>query len=114
LKSARPGTIRGMAHITGGGLPGNLPRVFPEGCRAVVDRATWRVPPIFGLIQRLGGIAQREMDRTFNNGVGFVLVVAAAEADRVLAHLRRRRTGAVRIGSVARGARGLEYAEHHA
>ena len=113
MRAVPPGTIRGMAHITGGGLPGNLPRVFPEKCRAIVRRSTWRVPAIFHLIQRLGGIAQSEMDRTFNNGVGFVLVVAAAEADRVLTQLRRRRTAAVRIGTVERGARGFEYDECH-
>lgn len=114
MRVVPPGTIRGMAHITGGGLPGNLPRVFPEGRRAVVRRSAWRVPPIFELIQRLGNVSQNEMDRTFNNGVGFVLVVAAAHADRVLSHLRRRRTGAARIGTVERGVRGLEYDERHA
>jgi phosphoribosylformylglycinamidine cyclo-ligase len=114
LGSVPAGAIRGMAHITGGGLPGNLPRVLPTNCRAVVRRDSWRVPPIFSLIQRLGNVTRTEMDRTFNNGVGFVLVVAAAEADRVLTHLRRRRTGACRIGAVARGTRGLEYVERDA
>lgn len=115
LLAAMPtGTIRGMAHITGGGLPGNLPRVLPADCRAVVRRGTWRVPPIFPLIQRLGNVAPAEMDRTFNNGVGFVLVVAAKDADRVLARLRARRTGACRIGVVARGPRGLAYVDRDA
>ncbi|MCC6767198.1 MAG: phosphoribosylformylglycinamidine cyclo-ligase [Deltaproteobacteria bacterium] len=114
LAAAPRGAIRGMAHITGGGLPGNLPRVLPAGCRAVVRRASWRVPPIFPLIQRLGGVARAEMDRTFNNGVGYVLVVAASRAERVLAHLRRQRTGACRIGVVERGTRGLEYVERDA
>ncbi len=109
LRSMPTGAVRAMAHITGGGLPGNVPRVLPNGCRAVVDRRAWHVPPIFGLIERLGRVPRAEMDRTFNNGVGFVLVVAAAHADRVLAHLRGRRAGARRIGVIARGARGLTY-----
>lgn len=108
------GTIRAMAHITGGGLPGNLPRVLPRGCRAVVRRGSWRVPPIFGLIERLGRVPRAEMDRTFNNGIGFVLVVAHARASQVLADLRRRRTGALVIGDVARGEHGLVYAEDDA
>lgn len=108
------GTVHAMAHITGGGLPGNLPRVLPRGCRAVVNRGSWRVPPIFGLIERLGRVPRAEMDRTFNNGIGFVLVVARARAIRVLADLRRRRTGAVVIGTVERGDHGLVYAEDDA
>jgi phosphoribosylformylglycinamidine cyclo-ligase len=111
LRVMPPGTIRAMAHITGGGLPGNLPRVLPAGCRAVVQRGSWRVPPIFGLIERLGSVSRPEMDRTFNNGVGFVLVVAKARAERVLADLRRRRTGACRIGTIAKGERGLTFTD---
>ncbi len=110
LRSMPPGTVRAMAHITGGGLPGNLPRVLPKGCRAVVERGTWRVPPIFRLIERLGRVPRAEMDRTFNNGIGYVLVVARSRADRVLAHLRRRRTGACTIGAIERGAGGLVFA----
>jgi phosphoribosylformylglycinamidine cyclo-ligase len=109
LAAAPNGAVRGMAHVTGGGLPGNLPRVLPANCRALVRRGTWRTPPIFPLIQRLGNVPRAEMDRTFNNGVGFVLVVAAAHAERVAAYLRRWRTGARRIGEIVRGARGLEY-----
>jgi phosphoribosylformylglycinamidine cyclo-ligase len=100
-----------MAHITGGGLSGNLPRILPPGCHAVVRRGSWRVPPIFGLIERLGHVPRAEMDRTFNNGVGFVLVVANAHAARVFAHLRKRRTGARVIGVITRGPRGLTFAE---
>lgn len=114
LRRHPPGTIHAMAHITGGGLPGNLPRVLPRGCRAVVRRDSWRVPPIFGLIERLGRVSRAEMDRTFNNGIGFVLVVAQARASQVLADLRRRRTGAVVIGDVTRGEHGLVYAEDDA
>jgi phosphoribosylformylglycinamidine cyclo-ligase len=110
LKAVPAGAVRGMAHITGGGLPGNLPRVLPSGCRAVVRRRSWRTPAIFDLIERLGRVSRAEMDRTFNNGVGFVLVVAAARAEQVLAHLRRRRTGAFVLGTIERGERGLRFA----
>jgi phosphoribosylformylglycinamidine cyclo-ligase len=111
LRRMPSGTVRGMAHITGGGLPGNLPRVLPPNCRAVVQRGSWRVPPIFPLIERLGRVSRAEMDKTFNNGIGFVLVVAAAHAERVVSHLRKARSGACRIGTVERGPRGLRYLE---
>lgn len=114
LRRMPPGTVRGMAHITGGGLPGNLPRVLPAGCHAVVQRGSWRVPPIFDLIQRLGNVPRAEMDRTFNNGVGFVLVVAASQATRVLTYLRKRRTGASVIGAISRGTPGLTFVEDDA
>jgi phosphoribosylformylglycinamidine cyclo-ligase len=109
LRDVPHGTVRAMAHITGGGLPGNLPRVLPKGCRAVIDRRTWRVPPIFRLIERLGRVSRAEMDRTFNNGIGFVIVVDAARAARVLTQLRRQRTGARRIGTIVRGGAGVVF-----
>ena len=114
LRRMPSGAVRGMAHITGGGLPGNLPRVLPAGCRAVVRRGSWRTPPIFDLIERLGRVPRAEMDRTFNNGVGFVLIVAASHTARVLAHLRQHRTGACVIGAIARGTRGLTFTEDDA
>jgi phosphoribosylformylglycinamidine cyclo-ligase len=101
--------VRGMAHITGGGLPGNLPRILPAGCRAVVRRGTWRIPPIFTMIERLGRVSRREMDRTFNNGIGFVLVVGRAAADTVVARLRARRLRPAVIGEIVRGDRGLDF-----
>ncbi len=109
LRRLPAGAVHAMAHITGGGLPGNLPRVLPARCRAVVRRGAWRVPPIFGLIARHGRVSRDEMDRTFNNGIGYVLVVAAAHADRALAFLRTRRAGAYRIGTIVRGTRGLAF-----
>jgi phosphoribosylformylglycinamidine cyclo-ligase len=109
LLAAAPRAIRGMAHITGGGLPGNVPRVLPAGCRAVVRRGTWRTPPIFSLIERLGRVSRREMDRTFNNGIGFVLVVARAAAESVVARLRGQRLRPAVIGEVVRGKPGLDF-----
>src|SRR5271166_1868266 len=97
--------IKGLANITGGGVLENLPRVMPEKVQAVVDRGSWPVPPIFGFIHRLGGIAEEEMDRTFNNGLGMVASVARDDADRVMALLRRRKCAAYVIGEVRRGPR---------
>jgi len=80
---------------------------MPANTRAVVERGSWPTPPIFGLIQRLGKIDRAEMDRTFNNGLGMVAIVPAGEADRVVAHLRRREFAAYVVGQVTRGKRGV-------
>lgn len=79
--------IKAMAHITGGGLIDNLPRSLPAGLGADLDAGTWRVPPIFDLIQRLGEVPAADMARTFNLGIGMVLVVAAVNVPAVLAAL---------------------------
>jgi phosphoribosylformylglycinamidine cyclo-ligase len=85
LAAAKTGAVHAAAHITGGGLPGNLVRVIPEGCAAVVDRKSWAVPRIFEEIRRIGPVDDTEMERVFNLGIGMVLVVAAAGVDEVLA-----------------------------
>jgi phosphoribosylformylglycinamidine cyclo-ligase len=80
--------VKAFAHVTGGGLPGNVPRNLPEGTRAVLDARRWPQPPIFDLVQREGGVPQDDMDRTFNMGLGLVAVLApphAEQARRVLA-----------------------------
>jgi phosphoribosylformylglycinamidine cyclo-ligase len=74
--------VRAFAHITGGGLPGNLVRVLPSGCAAVLERGAWPVPPIFDRIQRAGDVADDEMERVFNLGIGMVAIVAPADAER--------------------------------
>ncbi len=74
--------VRAMAHVTGGGLPGNLPRVLPPGCAAVLRAGSWTVPPVFGLIARLGGVEPEEMRRTFNLGIGLAAVVPPEDAER--------------------------------
>jgi phosphoribosylformylglycinamidine cyclo-ligase len=102
--------VRAMAHVTGGGLTGNLPRVLPAGCRAVIRRDAWPVPPIFRLLQAGGRIADAEMFRVFNMGVGFVCVVPAAAAARAGAALRAAGIPTWEIGEVTRGARGVRYA----
>jgi phosphoribosylformylglycinamidine cyclo-ligase len=102
-------SVRAMAHITGGGLTGNLPRVLPAGCRAVIQRGTWPVPEVFRWLQRRGGIDEAEMFRVFNMGIGFVLVVPEASALGVLARFWKARVPAFRIGAIRRGARGVTY-----
>ncbi|MGH7817105.1 MAG: phosphoribosylformylglycinamidine cyclo-ligase [Candidatus Binatia bacterium] len=98
--------IKGAAHITGGGITGNLPRVLPRGRRAVIERNSWPAPPIFALIQRIGAVAQAEMDSTFNNGLGMILVVSKTEADGVMRALKGMDDKAFVIGEIRTGARG--------
>ena len=83
----RAGLLRAAAHVTGGGLPENLPRVLPRGLRAVVDADAWPEPAIFGWLRARGPVAREEMYRTFNCGIGMVAVVPAAERERALALL---------------------------
>ncbi len=95
--------VRGMAHITGGGIAGNLGRVIPEGLSARLSVDAWTVPPVFRALQELGGVAQSEMFRTFNMGVGFALVVppeAEAQATELLAAVGER---VFRLGEIAAG-----------
>ena len=80
--------VKGMAHITGGGLVENVPRVLPAGTRARMHRDAWPRPPLFDWLQREGGVADAEMHRVFNCGIGLVVVVAAADADAAIARLR--------------------------
>jgi phosphoribosylformylglycinamidine cyclo-ligase len=98
--------IKGAAHITGGGITGNLPRVLPKGRRAVIERGSWPVPPIFTVIQNIGAIEQGEMDRTFNNGVGMILVAGARHADRIVRTLKDLGEKCFIIGEIRAGTRG--------
>jgi phosphoribosylformylglycinamidine cyclo-ligase len=94
--------VRGMAHITGGGLPGNLPRAL-GGLGARLYGGSWEEPPVFGLIRSLGGVAEEEMRRVFNLGVGFCVVVAEGGAEKALAVLAEVGYEARRIGEVVAG-----------
>jgi len=111
LAAARTGFVHAAAHITGGGLPGNLPRALPDGCEAVVESGTWPEPEIFGEIRRLGQIPDDEMSRVFNLGLGMVLVVAAdgveAVADAVNEVAPSKGQEALVIGAVAAGPKGV-------
>jgi phosphoribosylformylglycinamidine cyclo-ligase len=93
--------VRAVAHITGGGIVGNLPRVLPPGVDARLDRRAWEVPPIFGEIQRRGEIGDEEMARVFNLGLGMVVVVPPDDAARTLAALRRSGHAAAEVGRLA-------------
>jgi phosphoribosylformylglycinamidine cyclo-ligase len=104
------GAIKGMAHITGGGITDNLPRVLPEGTAARVNRAAWDVPPLFRLLGEAGRVPGADMLRTFNMGVGLILVVAAADQDRVLATLAALGEDDARvIGEIESGPRAVRY-----
>ena len=98
--------IKGAAHITGGGITGNLPRVLPEGRRALIERSSWKVPPVFNLIQKIGGVAQREMDSTFNNGLGLIVVVGKKDADSITQTLKKIGEKFFIVGEVENGPRG--------
>jgi phosphoribosylformylglycinamidine cyclo-ligase len=98
--------VSALAHITGGGIPGNLPRVLPSGVQAQVDLGAWPVPPIFKYLAKLGKIDTDELLQSFNMGVGMVLVVPQARVQSVEADLKRRREKFFRIGRIERGESG--------
>ncbi len=103
-------SIKGMAHITGGGITDNLPRVLPQGTEAVVDPAAWTVPPIFQWLQRAGSVPREDMLRTFNMGVGLILVVAESDVDAVLGVLKDGgEPRAARIGGITAGSGRVRY-----
>jgi len=101
--------VHALAHVTGGGLPGNLPRALPKGADAVVDESSWEQPRIFGEIQRHGGITDDEMRKVFNLGLGMVAVVAAEDTYRALDTLRTAGIRAVEVGVVEKGHGHLRY-----
>ncbi|MEN3008672.1 phosphoribosylformylglycinamidine cyclo-ligase [Pseudothermotoga sp.] len=106
LKVLSP-AIHAMAHITGGGILENIPRVLPNGLEARIDRTSWGVPFIFQLIQRLGDLSDREMFRTFNMGIGFVLIVDRDQADEIAKKLKEEGEQVWFLGEVKRGERGI-------
>jgi len=97
------GWVKGLAHITGGGLTDNLPRILPQGTAARIERGSWPIPPLFDYMQREGNVEQHEMFRTFNMGIGIVAVVAAADAARLEAHLETLGETGYRIGEIVEG-----------
>jgi len=92
--------VKGLAHITGGGLVGNVPRILPRGTRAVIDASSWPRPPLFKWLQQQGNVAEEEMHRVFNCGIGMVAVVAAADAKRAAAKLRAAGETVYEIGTI--------------
>jgi phosphoribosylformylglycinamidine cyclo-ligase len=87
LAAIRTGGVRALAHVTGGGLPENLPRVLPAGCGAAIDLSAWPLPPVFAWLQEAGRIAEAELRRTFNCGIGMVVVAEPSRADALAALL---------------------------
>jgi phosphoribosylformylglycinamidine cyclo-ligase len=104
------GAIKGMAHITGGGITDNLPRVLPAGTAARIDRGSWQVPSIFRWLQQSGEVPDEDMLRTFNMGIGLILVCTPALVDAVVEELRSRHEDPRLIGEVVRGDRVVTYA----
>ncbi|MBS0540155.1 MAG: phosphoribosylformylglycinamidine cyclo-ligase [Proteobacteria bacterium] len=94
------GAIKGLAHITGGGLPGNVPRCLPDGTRARLDARTWKPAPIFAWLQKTGGVPTEDMLRTFNCGLGMIVVVAPADAARVTKALADAGEDVVQVGVI--------------
>src|SRR6266516_2345700 len=97
------GVIKGLAHITGGGLTDNVPRILPEGTGVEIERGTWPVLPVFTLMQRIGNIAEAEMFRAFNMGVGMVIICAPPDAAAIELHLKSQDEKCYRIGRVIAG-----------
>lgn len=110
LQLVKSGDVRAIAHITGGGLTENIPRVLPEGCAVVIDRAMWLEPPIFDLIRRRGGVDQEEMARVFNLGIGLVVIVPSEQAEDTIRRTEECGDRAFRIGIVEKGKRTVRYA----
>jgi phosphoribosylformylglycinamidine cyclo-ligase len=104
------GLIKGMAHITGGGIPDNLPRILPSGTHAVVDRSAWKIPAIFQWLQRTGKVPEYDMLRTFNMGIGLIIVCESGSAETLLATLHGAgEAGAVKVGQIREGGGGVKF-----
>ena len=106
LMKEAPGLVKGMAHITGGGLLDNVPRVLPAGLSAHIDASAWLLPPLFAWLREAGNVAEQEMYRVFNCGIGMVVIVSAADADRAVQSLTTAGETVYRIGRIQRCAVG--------
>ena len=93
--------IRGISHITGGGLIDNIPRILPPECQAVIHKGSWEIPPIFTFLQEKGGISEDEMLKTFNNGIGMILVIPQEEVIDVNSRLQQLQLSSYTIGEIA-------------
>jgi phosphoribosylformylglycinamidine cyclo-ligase len=106
LPLVQQGMIKGLAHITGGGLLENIPRVLPENCHAMIDARGWQLPSLFAQLQTGGSIAPEEMARTFNCGIGMAVIVAPEGSAEVIRALERAGETVSQIGRVEAGPRG--------
>ena len=105
------GSINGLAHITGGGLLENIPRILPEAMSAQINRGSWPVLPVFDLLARIGNVPEREMYRTFNMGIGMVVIVSSEEAARMKSHFDRLGEAHYEIGRIVGGSRDVMIVE---
>jgi len=106
VSSLKDYNIHGMAHITGGGFIENLPRILPQGLQILINQGTWEIPAVFNLIQNIGKVENEEMYRTFNMGIGYVLIVPEKEAEDILNTVLRQGEKAWIIGQVSKGSGG--------
>lgn len=104
--------VKGIAHITGGGLPGNVKRILPDGCRARIQKQSWEVPPIFTILQREGDVEESEMYRVFNMGVGIVLVLTPDSVAAAIESLNASNESAFVLGEIVSGGKGVELCQN--
>lgn len=102
------GKIKGLAHITGGGLTDNIPRILPASTAVEIDKGSWPVLPVFTMMQKIGNVSEAEMYRTFNMGVGMVIVCSPADQQAIASHLSASATECFGIGRVVQGERGVK------
>jgi len=103
--------LHALAHITGGGIAGNLVRVLPEGCQAVIDAGSWPWPPLFRVLMRAGKVSHAEMRRVFNLGVGMIGVAARDDVETAIAAAARAKVPAWIVGEVRAGKTGVRFEE---
>jgi phosphoribosylformylglycinamidine cyclo-ligase len=101
--------VRGLAHITGEGLEGNIPRVLPPGRRVLIRKGSWPIPPVFSWVQQLGDVEEAEMFRVFNMGIGFVMIVSPYYVESIQRQLEEDRVRTFVIGEVREGEPGVEF-----
>jgi phosphoribosylformylglycinamidine cyclo-ligase len=101
--------VKGMAHITGGGITDNFPRILPAGHAGEIDLQSWKVPPLFTYLQQTGNVAESEMLRTFNMGLGFLFVVPRGQADKAMETVSLTGTEAYRVGEIIAGEPQVHY-----
>jgi phosphoribosylformylglycinamidine cyclo-ligase len=113
VSALRPalGRVHALAHITGGGIPGNLVRVLPEGCAAIIDPRAWTLPPLFRLLQDAGKVSDGEMREVFNCGIGMIAVVPASDVEAVRAAAQTDGVASWVIGEIVRGDRAVRYTD---
>jgi phosphoribosylformylglycinamidine cyclo-ligase len=98
-----------MAHITGGGISGNLPRIFPEGISANLQTGSWPVPKIFRIIEEMGHVPEDDMQKTFNMGIGYVVLVSKGSSGDAISLLKKAGYRAFLIGNAVKGGKGVRY-----